>query len=161
MIRQTWTLAPQPDLADFALAPLADKEERLKAARQLTEPNPDTVESQLLLARTALLANQIAEARRHAEAAKGTGLNQRRLWLLFADIAETENPDSEEGRIAMRNALRQAAVADPDPGWQCSSCRPVNVVWAPACPACGAVGTLSWSAPAVSRNVPALVEEQG
>ena len=161
VIRQTWTLAPQPDLADFALAPLADKEERLKAARQLTEPNPDTVESQLLLARTALLANQIAEARRHAEAAKGTGLNQRRLWLLFADIAETENPDSEEGRIAMRNALRQAAVADPDPGWQCSSCRTVNVVWAPACPACGAVGTLSWSAPAVSRNVPALVEEQG
>ena len=158
VIRQTWTLAPQPDLAGFALAPLSDKQERLNAARQLTEANPDNVESQLLLARTALAAGQIAEARRHAEAAKSTGLNQRRLWLLFADIAETENPDSEEGRIAMRNALRQAAVADPDPGWQCSACRTVNAVWLPACPACDAVGTLSWSAPPVSRNVPVVVE---
>ena len=118
VIRHSWAIAPHPDLADFALAPVSDTLQRTQAAQRLTEANPDHAESRLLLARTALEAGLTGEARRHAEAAAATGLNQRRLWLLLAEIAEAEGGDSETGRLAQRDALRRAAAADPDPTWQ-------------------------------------------
>ena len=115
VIRHSWAIAPHPDLADFALAPVSDNLQRMQAAQRLTEANPDHAESRLLLARTALEAGLTGEARRHAEAAAATGLNQRRLWLLLAEIEEAEGGDSETGRLAQRDALRHAAAADPDP----------------------------------------------
>jgi HemY protein len=85
------------------------------------------------------------EARRHAEAARDAGLNQRRLWLLLADIEEADHGDSEAGRLAQRDALRRAASADPDPTWRCTVCHTQQPVWHPACPACATAGGLRWS----------------
>ncbi len=146
VIRQSWTLMPHPALAEFALAPIEDKLARAKAAQRLTEANPDHAESRLLLARTALDAGLTGEARRHAEAARAAGLNQRRLWLLLAEIEEEESGDTEAGRLAQRDALRQAATADPDPVWLCSACHTQHPTWHPACPACSTAGSVRWSA---------------
>ncbi len=98
-IRHSWSIAPHPDLAAFALAPVADRLARMQAAQTLTQANPEHAESRLLLARTALDAGLTGEARRHAEAARAAGLNQRRLWLLLAEIEETEGGDTEAGRL--------------------------------------------------------------
>ena len=68
-IRHSWTIAPHPDLAEFALAPVTGPLPRMQAAQELTEANPEHVESRLLLARAALDAGLTGEARRHAEAA--------------------------------------------------------------------------------------------
>lgn len=144
VIRQSWALAPHPDLADFALTPITDKLARVKAAQTLTKPNPNHPESHLLLARTALDAGLLGEARRHAEAARDGGLNQRRVWLLLARIEEEERGDTEAGRLAQREALRQAATADPDPVWHCTTCQASQAVWQPVCSSCGATGTLRW-----------------
>ncbi len=144
-VRQSWAAAPHPDLADFALAAIADKLARVQAAQALTKSNPNHPESHLLLARTALDAGLLGEARRHAEAARDSGLNQRRVWLLLARIEEEERGDTEAGRLAQREALRQATTADPDPVWHCTSCQAPQAVWQPACPACGAAGTLRWT----------------
>lgn len=144
VIAQSWAVAPQPDLADFALAPVADKLARVQAAQVLTKSNPNDPESHLLLARTALEAGLLGEARRHAEAARDAGLDQRRLWLLVARIEEEEHGDTETGRLAQREALRRAATADPDPAWHCTSCHAPQAVWQPACPLCGAPGSLRW-----------------
>ena len=144
VIRHSWAIAPHPDLADFALAPVSDNLQRTQAAQRLTEANPDHAESRLLLARTALEAGLTGEARRHAEAAAATGLNQRRLWLLLAEIAEAEGGDSETGRLAQRDALRRAAAADPDPTWQCDACHTAHASWHPNCPDCFTVGSLRW-----------------
>ena len=103
-IRHSWAIAPHPDLADFALAPVSDPLQRTQASQRLTDANPDHPESRLLLARTALEAGLTGEARRHAEAAAATGLNQRRLWLLLAEIEEAEGGDTEVHRLAQRNA---------------------------------------------------------
>ena len=130
MIRHSWSIAPQPDLAAFALAPVSDALERAQAAQRLTEANPDHVESRLLLARTALEAGLTGEARRHAEAAVATGVNQRRLWLLLAEIEEAEGGDTEAGRLAQRDALRRAATAEPDPVWRCDACHTAHAVMA-------------------------------
>jgi len=90
--------------------------------------------SRLVLARAALTAGLTGEARRHAEAARAAGLDQRRLWMLLAEI-EGENE-------AGGQALRQALVAAPDPTWRCTACHAAQTTWQPACPACGTVGGL-------------------
>ena len=144
-IRHSWSIAPQPDLAAFALAPVSDRLERVQAAQRLTEANPEHAESRLLLARTALEAGLTGEARRHAEAARATGLNRRQLWLLLSEIEEAEGGDTEAGRLAQREALRHAATADADPFWRCGACQTVHAAWHAACPNCFAVGSLRWA----------------
>jgi HemY protein len=139
VIRHSWSIAPQPELAEFALAPVTDPLARTQAARRLTEANPTHAESRLVLARTALEAGLTGEARHHAEAAVEAGVNQRRFWLLLAEVAEAEGGDQRE-------ALRRAATADPDPVWRCEACHTAHADWHPACPDCFTVGSLSWSA---------------
>lgn len=158
VVRHTWALAPHPDLAAFALAPSSDTLSRVKAAQRLTEANPAHSESRLLLARTSLEAGLAGEARRQAEAARDAGVNQRRLWLLLADIEAHDHADTEAGRAAQREALRRAAMADPDPQWHCTVCRVAATAWQAACPNCGSPGGLQWSADApASHPVPAAV----
>jgi len=152
-IRHGWSIAPQPDLAAFALAPVTDRLARMSAAQRLTEANPDHAESRLLLARAALDAGLTGEARRHAEAARATGLNQRRLWLLLAEIEEAEGGDTEAGRLAQRDALRHAATADPDPQWRCTACHTAHADWRPSCPDCFTVGSLRWSTGPVAAPI--------
>ena len=153
-----WTLAPHPDIAACALAPLTDLLARTRAAQDLAAVNPEQFESRLLLARTALDAGLTGEARRQAEAARAAGLNQRRLWLLMAQIEEEERGDTEDGRLAQRDALRRAASADPDPGWRCTSCHTPQAAWHPACPVCATPGAMAWGTDSVRSvaTVPAL-----
>ena len=139
-----WKRAPHPDIAAFALAPLTDQLARAKAAQELTAGLPDHPESHLLLARTALDAGVYGEARRHLEAARQDGVNQRRLWLLLAELEQEDRGDTEAGRLAQRDALRRAASADPDPEWRCASCHTPQPEWRPACPVCLAPGSLTW-----------------
>ena len=145
VIRHSWAIAPHPDLATFALAPLTEPLQRVQAAQRLTQANPEHLESRLLLARTALEAGLTGEARRHAEAAVSAGLGQRRLWLLLAEIEEAEG-DTEATRVAQRDALRHAASAEPDPAWHCGVCHAVHAAWHPSCPDCFSVGSLRWRA---------------
>lgn len=145
VIRHSWAIAPHPDLALFSLAPIAERLERVQAAQRLTEANPEHAESRLLLARTALAAGLTGEAWRHAEATRATGLNQRRLWLLLAEIAEAEGIETETARVAQHDALRHAVTADPDPAWRCNTCHTTHAAWHPTCPDCFTVGSLRWS----------------
>lgn len=164
VLAEGWKRAPHPDLATFALALLTDKKARAQAAKELTAGQGEHPETRLLLARTALDAGSPAEARRFVEAARASGLNQRRLWLLLAEIEEEEHGETEAGRIAQRDALRQAMNADPDPEWRCVSCHTPQPSWRPACPACLAPGTLAWAVeswPATTRPEAEVVSQAG
>jgi HemY protein len=139
-----WKRAPHPEIAAMALAPVTDKLARAKAAQQLTAGAPEHPESRLLLARTALDAGVVGEARRHLDAAEQAGLDQRRLWLLRAELEEEDRGDTEAGRLAQRDALRRAASAGPDPGWRCAACHTPLTEWRAACPECLAPGSVTW-----------------
>jgi HemY protein len=161
VIRRSWARAPHPDLAEFALTAFTDPAVRLKEAQRLAQENPDHPETQLMLARASLEAGNVADARRHAEAANATGLNQRRLWLLMADIAEAEG-EGPAAEIAQRDALRRAANAEPDPVWQCAACGTLLPGWRAACPACGAAGSVRWGRPgAEARPLPLAAAASG
>lgn len=151
VLRQAWAANPHPDLAEAALRPVADKLARVQAGEKLVKANPDHPESLLLRARLAQQAGLIGEARRHADAARQGGLNQRRLWVLLADIAETDT-DTEANRAAQRQALRQVAEADPDPVWRCEACGAAQTRWHPVCPACHTAGRIAWITPAASAT---------
>jgi HemY protein len=155
-VAEAWKKAPHPDLAEFALAKAATPNDRYQAAKRLVASAPATPESRLLVAKTAIEAGMKTEANQEIEAAKAEGVNQRRLWLLTAEIAEAEKGDSEEGRTAQRDAFRHAAIADADPAWRCSNCRSDAAIWTPRCPSCGSVGTLSWQAVPAVVTLPAV-----
>jgi HemY protein len=147
VIRTSWKVAPHPELAEFALAPLTEPIARVREAVKLVAGNSEHAESQFLLARLSLAAGLTGEARHHAEAARRAGMRQRRLWLLFADLEAAEHGDSEAGRLAQHDALRQAAAAEPDPVWRCEHCGAVYAKWLPVCPACRAAGRIRWGEP--------------
>jgi HemY protein len=143
-----WKRAPHPEIAALALAPVTDTLARARAAQQLTAGLPDHPETHLLLARTALDAGVVGEARRHLEAVRKAGVDQRRMWLLIAELEEEDRGETEAGRLAQRDALRRAADAEPDPGWRCGACHTAQAAWRAACPVCMTPGSLRWSSEA-------------
>lgn len=147
VIREAWRDGPQPDLAAFSLDPIADPMARMREAGRIAGVLPDHPESHLLLARTALQAGLTGEARRHLGAARATGLNQRRVWLLLADLEAAEGGETEAGQAAQREALRHAASADPDPAWRCDACGAEHGGWVAVCPACHTAGRVRWGTP--------------
>ncbi len=142
VLRRTWTISPHPDVAEEFMRPAADKLARAQEAVQLAKSNPGHPESFLLLARTALEAGLTTDARRQMEGARAAGMNQRRLWVLAADIAVMEGHPEEA-----QDALRQAPAADADPVWRCANCGTVHANWRPVCDACDATGTINWALP--------------
>jgi HemY protein len=157
-VQEAWAKSPHPELAAFYIERLTDKLARMQAAKQLVDGRSSHAESRLLLARCAIDAGLLGEARRQLDLARAEGLNQRRLSLMMADLEELQHGETEAGRAAMRTALRQAAAADPDPQWQCDDCRGEQVAWTPKCAFCGHVGTLHWSADApAAAKAPAML----
>jgi HemY protein len=147
LIREAWTVNPQPDLAAFSLDPIDDKPARMREAERIVGGNPDHPESRLLMARLLLEAGLTGEARQHLEAARQAGLNQKRLWLLLADAELAEHGDTEASRDAQRDLLRRAASAEPDPAWRCDACGSEFPAWRPACPVCHTAGRVQWGTP--------------
>ena len=153
VLAETWTQSPHPALGACALAAItpalgSEGLAQVSAAPRLVAGAPAHAESHLLLARVTLAAGLTGEARRHAEAARQAGMNQKRLWLLIADLEAREHGDSAAGQTAQRDALLHAAAADPDPAWRCEACGAAQETWQPACPACHMPGRLRWGSPA-------------
>jgi HemY protein len=142
VVAESWGEAPNPGLAAFALAPVHDKLARVAAATRLVEGSPEHAESHFLLARENFAAGLTGEARRHAEAARRAGMRQRRLYLLLGELAAAEGNTE-----AQRDALLEAANAEPDPAWRCEACGAVHAAWHPACPSCHTPGRIAWGGP--------------
>ena len=147
VLRTSWVRAPHPDLADAALETAGDDLTRTRRAEALAAAAAGNPESEILLARVALSVGLLGEAQRHADAARDAGVNQRRVWLLLAEIAERAG-----NQVGQSDALRRAAAADPDPGWQCDQCGTGHAAWSPTCRHCGATGRIAWGTVARSET---------
>jgi HemY protein len=159
VLRRSWATQPHPDVAMEYMADLVDKQDRLKAANGLAQQNASHPESYLLQARAALDAGMTKKALRHIQTVRDAGLNQRRVWVLLADIADQEGHASEA-----QDALRHVATADPDPFWRCAACGTAHGRWQPVCDACNTPGEIAWVHPsqgAVVRQVPLLDHASG
>jgi HemY protein len=147
VLRIAWGLAPHPALAEAAMGGGTYAISRQRRAESLAAAAPEHPESLFLLAKTELETGRLAEAARHAAAARDAGMDQRRLWLLMATIAERAGD-----REAQEDSLRHAASAEPDSRWRCETCGTAQAEWQPVCSACSAVGTVAWGGAADGAN---------
>ena len=139
VIARAWARQPHPDLATLALDGSTDRLKRVATARQLAQANPGHIESHIMVAAAALAAGLTGQARRAVDLARQGGLEQRRLYVLMADIAEYDGQPAEA-----QEALRAAATAAPDPIWRCGVCSTVQAAWIPVCPVCSTHGRIAW-----------------
>ena len=143
VLRRSWARAPHPDIAAEYMRGLPDPQARLRAAQGLAQQNPRHPESQLVLARAYLDAGIVMQARTAIDAVRAAGLNQRRVWSLFQEIADRQGNADEA-----QDALRQIAQADPDPVWKCGACGTQHAAWKPVCDVCQTPGQVAWVQPA-------------
>ena len=148
VLRRFWAAHPHPDVATEYLTGLSDKQARLKAATGLAQQNVSHPESQLLLAQVTLDAGMTKAALRHIQAVRDGGLNQRRVWVLLAEIADQEGHANEA-----QDALRHVATADPDPFWRCAACGTGHSGWKPVCEACNTPGKIAWVQPSHDAGI--------
>jgi HemY protein len=141
VLRVTWTRQPHPDLAEAYLTTSLYPTVRASRVEALVGAAPEHAESHLLRARAALEFGDLPASRRFAEAALAAGLEQRRVWLLLAEIAERSGDN-----IAASQALHRAATA-VDSQWRCEACSTTYTAWHPACGQCGTVGQITWGEP--------------
>jgi HemY protein len=153
VIEKAWAAAPHPDLATFYLEPVTDPQQRVHEAQKLTAANKTSGESYLVMAQAFLAAKLTAEARKNVQAALAAGLDQRRTWVLKADIedADAAAGGGEVAALAAHEALRRSQTARPDPRWRCTTCGAEPGAWHAACPSCGTVGRMTWT----DKTVPA------
>lgn len=151
-LRRTWSIRPQPGVAECYMAALSDKLSRHRAAMELVTANPRHPDSALLLARTALDAGLTTEARRHAVTARNAGLGDRRLWVLLADLSEVEGDAA-----GSQEALRNIPGALPEPAWRCGNCGTLHQGWMAVCDACGVPGKIEWTMRGAEPGTPARV----
>ena len=150
MINNAWERIPHPELARIyseigeANGPL----QRVKRLERLLTFNPDHPESHIAVANAALAADLWGEARNHLEQVvrdKPTA----RVYRMLADLEERSGDDSE----AARSWLLLASTAPQDPSWICDDCAATWAVWSPLCDNCGALGTLAWRSPELTRGL--------
>ena len=143
-VTEAWRHCPHPALGRLFVALLEDRSaaERLKRVETLAAENGGHAESHMLLAHQALDAKQWGRARRHLESAAGVRPTAA-VYRLLARLEEAENGDGE----AVRQRLRQASEAPPDPAWLCSRCAGASQAWSIVCDRCGAVDSVEWRTP--------------
>ncbi len=145
MLRDSWKRQPHPEIAALYLAETIDAKQRQKEGGKLAAANPGHPESLFLIARLALAAGDVAEARRLAEAARNAGMNQQRLYKLFGDIDGTDKKGDVTTPMTRGDALRLAMSAEADAGWRCDACGSPQPAWMAVCPACHTPGRIAWS----------------
>ena len=152
VLRKAWLAGPHPDIAEAFAAGLGatagDPVGRAREMAVLVRNNPQHPESHLAVARAALDAGLVDDARRQLELAREGGVNDRRFWTLLADAC------AMEGDVAgQQEALQHLPNAEPDPVWRCTSCGTHYDAWQPVCQHCRATGAIRWSQPGDASSV--------
>lgn len=149
-IEYTYKITPHPELADlYVQANAIDKPvDRYKRAKTLASFAPDHVESDIILARTALAAGEYSEARKAAEAALVKAPRES-IHLILADIEQAESRNLGKVRAHLARALR----APRDPQWTADGI--ISAHWLPISPVSGRIDAFEWKVP-VERLQPTL-----
>lgn len=141
-LESVWKIAPHPEVASvYVRARSGDTAiDRLKRAEKLEALRPNNVESLFTVAQAALDAKEFAKARSKAEAAARIEPRES-IFLLMADIEDSENGD--QGRV--RHWMAQALRAPRDPSWVADGI--ASEKWLPVSPVTGRLDAFEWKAP--------------
>jgi HemY protein len=141
IIRETWTLAAHPELADIQanLLPGDKPEARFERVRDLVKDHSGGIEGAVALARAAVKAQRWDTAREALKPYADTR-PQARICGLMADIEEAQG---DKGRA--REWLARALNAPRDPIWVSDGV--ASPRWTPVSPVSGEIVPCEWKAP--------------
>lgn len=142
VLQKTWSRAPHPDIAEvYAYARIGDStRDRLDRVRQLAALSPQSIESPIAVAKTAIDARLFGEARNALEPLLADRLTQRVATLM----AQAEAGDTgDKGKV--REWLARAAHAARDPVWIADGV--ISSRWEPASPVDGRLDAFQWRVP--------------
>ncbi len=146
LVQKIWAAHPQPQLAGHYLAiwPHDSPPERARRAAELAAANPDHPESRLMMAETAIKAEQWDQARGHLRKALAEAqVPSARYCRLMAELERLQR-----GNLAAAQYwLEQAAVAPPAPAWVCGECGATADDWTSICGHCDAFDSIAWRLP--------------
>jgi HemY protein len=142
ILEAAWKIEAHPEVADLYVhaRPGDATHDRLVRARKLEGMRHNHAESSLAVAKAALDAGELAEARAAAEAAVRMQPREG-AYLVLADIEEAETGD--EGKV--RQLLSKAVRAPRDPAWVADGV--VSERWAPVSPVTGRIDAFEWRVP--------------
>ncbi len=142
ILEAAWKVEAHPEIADLYVhaRPGDATHDRLARARKLESMRHNHAESSLAVAKAALDAGELAEARAAAEAAIRMQPREG-AYLVLADIEEAETGD--EGKV--RQLLAKAVRAPRDPAWVADGV--VSERWAPVSPVTGRIDAFEWRVP--------------
>lgn len=148
VVEACWRANPHPDLVPVwdSLAPdkkSSDMAARLRWFERLVALKPDSVESQLAVARVAMEDGLWGEARQYLAMAEKLQPNAR-LYRLWAKFAERQHQPEES-----RHWLEKATEARPDKVWVCRETGRVYDHWTALAQPHGAFNTIVWEDPQV------------
>jgi HemY protein len=137
---QTWKAAPHAALTDILMHSASQEPEKLlKRAQLLLNYHPEHIESHILIARAAMVAQQWGIARNHLKAALEID-RQGRILRLFAALEREELQDNDKANLW----LEQLRNATPDPAWHCTLCAHSTKEWSVNCTSCHGFDSLEW-----------------
>jgi len=152
LISKQWKKSPDALLAEafrMAIAGLP-KDKQLKLVKKLAASRPDSRESDMLLAETAIALHEWRMARSAVKSAMAKQ-DTARACMMMAEIEQGEYSDFD----AAQEWRASAAASAVDPSWNCNHCGMETKEWSSDCPQCHSFDSLEWK-PRVMRFVPTL-----
>lgn len=142
IIQKTWSRSPHPDLAHaYAYSRIGDSpRDRLDRVRQLASLTPNSIESPIAIATTAIEAKDFETARKALEPLNDGRLTHR-ICLLMARIEGEQHGD--KGRV--REWFARAVNAPRDPAWTADGVTSDH--WQPVSPVTGKLDAFEWRVP--------------
>lgn len=141
LLEAAWQRTPHPEIADLYthLRSGDSAHDRLARARLLARLQPAEREGALAVARSAIDAQEFAEAR--AALAPLIEQPSQRVAMLMAELEEAEHGDAGSARAWMGRALR----AERDPAWTADGI--VSDRWLPVSTVTGRLDAFVWKVP--------------
>ncbi len=142
VLETTWRREVHPEvaLAYVNSRPGDSSLDRLKKARRLESLRPNTTESAMIVAQTAMEASEFEQARK-AVAIVLRNEPRESAFMLMADIEDRETGD--QGKV--REWLSRAVRAPRDPAWTADGY--TSERWAPFSPVTGQIDAFEWKVP--------------
>lgn len=158
-LTDAWLRLKHPDIAKAILELRKDEDPKARLTRfeGANKNDMDDAETQLMLGRLALEADNVSLARDYGLAAADRAATvDQRFCRLMVDAAER----SEDGMDEARDWLVRLADAPLPPRWQCVHCNTAAVSWEPLCPSCGHFDGLEWREAEPVHEAVLLVEQE-
>ncbi|MDJ0857931.1 MAG: heme biosynthesis protein HemY, partial [Dinoroseobacter sp.] len=148
-IKRAWTESPHPELAAAyaEIEPNESSAARIKRFEALVKPNPDHLESKLVMAELFITAEDFPAARRALGDLYETAPSARSLTIMAAIERGEGGSDA-----VVRGWLAKAVTASRGPQWVCGNCHKIHGAWVPICGNCDAFDSLAWVEPPEEAN---------